>query len=133
MANFILNPEAKEIELTFTVSMQKLETLGWDFEYSHERVSEVQGIEIDRARNYNYNNYEIRLWLESNENGGIDTFYGFENYNNNETSGKEQTGDDDKTLEDIVELLEESSLIIDDAGDYTTDENNAYVSTFIQK
>jgi len=129
MKKFKLNPEAKEVELRIVLGIDLLQTEGWDFSDYHSNTAEVLGMSEEDAEQYNLNNYQAEIILETRDDGNIATFV---NWTGKEETGKEETGDDKQTIADIISLLEDGLIRIDDSMDYTTNEIGKYVPTFIQ-
>lgn len=131
MSTFALNTAATELDLRIELPVQYLETLGWDFEEYHENCAEAKGVSIEEARNYNYNSYVaiIKINGTSDDPKTLVTWY---SPSRNEDTMWEATGDDQQTVRDMIELLEEGKLIINSENDYSVDEDDNYVPAFVE-
>ena len=128
MKNFQLNPLATDIDLTIEVSIQALEAEGFDFETYHEGTKDAKELEsIETAREINYNEYIAVLVLRDDK-----TFVKWRGWTNNIDAELEATGDDEQTIKDIINMLEQSVITISDNTDMTTDKDGNYVSTFVE-
>ena len=127
MKNFKLNPLATTVELEITTSIQNLETEGFDFEEYHENRSESKGIAIEQARDENYQIFEAKLRLID---GG--TFVAWDNVEENESGEMEDTGNDEETIKNIINMLNQGIITIDDNYDRSRDADGNYISTFIE-
>lgn len=131
MKNFILNPSVTSFDLAITLDIHQLETEGWDFETYHKNRADVQQIELDEAKQRNYNEYNAIIRLTDHHEGGVGTMVSWFNYDKNEETSSEETGDDEQTIKDIIGFLSEKTLVIDETKDFSTNEQGEYVPTFI--
>ena len=132
MKNYILNPIATSLELNIDVGIDVLQTQGWDFDTYHESRAEVQGITKEQAERDNIQEYTAVLTVRTNEDGELETFDAWYNYDSNETTCREHTGDDEETIRDVVSLLNEGVIVIDDGKDLSRDSEGNYVPSFIE-
>jgi hypothetical protein len=131
MKNYSINPSASQVSLTIEIDTNLLENEGWDFSEWDKNTSAAKGISIEDAITYNRENYTTRIRLTSTENG-IYTELTWFSYERNEDCGFEATGDDEQTIKDICNLLENGSIEINNNWDYTVDSNDNYTPTFIE-
>lgn len=111
-----INPDAKNIEVRITCKWEDLEDLGWDFD-------SIPGRE----------DYEPIVELRTIEEGGkIYTSWFMSSLITNETSESEATGDDELTIENIIQLLNECKINLDEDVDDDSYNDSGWVSTFIQ-
>lgn len=127
---FQLNPAVAELDVQIHLPIQMLETQGWDFEKYHENAATALELSIDDARDYNYRKYEAVVIIEGNA-GSPKTSIKWYNPERNEDTEREATGDDAQTIKDIISLLEEEFITIDSEMDYSVDENEIYVPSFV--
>lgn len=132
MKNFILNPEAKKVELTVRVGIDDLQTLGWDFDEYHQQKADSMDLTFEEGEQYNLLHYSVDIRLEGSF-GKVNTLFTWYHHDKNQTTEYEDTGDDQATINDILYMLNDESLRINENWDYTTDENGEYVPTFIEK
>lgn len=152
MKNYKLNQDAKELDVRIETNIQYLETLGWDFDSYYENtanamlsgamplyiatlqdiedVSEREAKAMEMAKEYCYNNYIAVVKIEGTPEEPK-TLYGWHNVMKNEDTQWEATGDDQQTIKDIICLLEDNTTSIDEKNDYSVDENETYVPSFI--
>lgn len=83
-----------------------LEALGWDFTEYYQNNAEYYDISFDQSKEQVQAFYFVRLHV--NEYGA--TFFELLNYESRDSSHYEETGDDDKTIEDLMTLYQEDGL-----------------------
>jgi hypothetical protein len=96
-----------------SAEIQDLENLGWNFERAYEDVllayqsayksdhgEEDNTYNIERAAEYEYQNYHIVIFVDQNGSA----FWSTQSNSRNEISDREWAGEDEKTIEDIVTL-----------------------------
>ena len=89
----------------FDFSYNELEIEGWVFDDDHESVSNALGLSFEEAKKYNNENYSIRIKV--NEIGKTLYYSHCDNPKskyNNESSDSEETGNDNQTIIDIINL-----------------------------
>jgi len=116
MKKFKLNSAAKNIDVRITCDWNELEEKGWNFD----------GIS-------GKDDYEPVIRLRTLEEGGkIHTDWYMNGISNNETSWSEDTGDDELTIENIIQLLNEGKINENDIDDDSTGTDGyGWVRTFI--
>ena len=132
MTTYKINPQAHDVNIHIEFDIQRLETLGWDFDEVHSDTAAALGVSVEDAAQRNYAEYSCYIVLQSNDGGKIKTYWYWQDRNNN-TGDKAATGDDEQTINDIIQEMSEGALVIDDRSDYTTDKDGYYVPTFIKE
>ena len=100
MTTFALNPAVSNVDYSVVVPAFELEKLGWDF-------------------NTNTDGLDIRLTFEG-EKGKC--FWAFAI----DGADREDSGDDEKSLEDLLYLLSNEIVKYDKDDDYSTDVDGVY-------
>lgn len=94
-------------EAMFRFSFKELEDLGWDFDPDYDAISEAQGISYEDAIKYNDENESVIIVVD--ELGRTKWHSVCDNPQSryyNESSDNKETGDDNKTILDIIKLKE---------------------------
>lgn len=131
MKTFQINPIAKNINLRVRVGIDKMETIGWDFDTYHRNTAEALDISMEAAIERNINEYIVEIALKGDKSA-IKTDYTWHSCSRNQNTEYEETGDNEQTIADIIGLLNNEELRIDSNMDYTTDENGDYTPTFVE-
>lgn len=100
MTTYAFNPAVSNVDYSVVVPAFELEKLGWDFDT-------------------NTDNLYIRLTFEG-EKGKC--FWAF----NIDGADREDSGDDEKSLEDLLHLLNSEVVKYDEDNDYSIDEDGVY-------
>ena len=109
MTTYTINPAATEIEFGTTISVESLQSLGWEFNFDYG-LAEVHITGTS-------NDLQTCVIICSAEPNGF-----FEE--------KKRIENSPRIISDVIKLLGNGSIEIED--DYTTDFNYRYVPTFIQ-
>jgi hypothetical protein len=94
----------KLLSVSAKVEISDLENLGWDFSNIYEEVSESQDISIEKADEFEKENYCVRLWVD--EDGIVSySLYQKAHYGNEEFY-QGDPGDNEGALQDFEKLIE---------------------------
>jgi hypothetical protein len=129
MKKYKLNPKVKKLNLTFETSIQKLETEGFDFDQYHENRADAERIDFEEARARNYSEYSARIFVA----GSIEspeTMVCWYHHQSNQNTEREDTGDDEQTVKDIISILEGGQRLYPE-WDMSEDIDGNYVPTFV--
>jgi hypothetical protein len=130
MKNYKINPAVAKFDFMLETSIQSLETEGFDFDNYHENTTKALDIDEEGARVRNYNEYSARIYLEGTPTNP-ETLVCWYNHQRNENTEKEETGDDEQTIKDIISILNNRGSI-DNGNDLSVNKNGEYVPTFIE-
>ena len=109
MKNFKINPELTNVEFRISVPSVELTRLGWEFD-----APNFEGDINLLFTNYGTDNGVVCLWSFAID--GADC---------------EDSGDTEKSIEDVLHLLNSGIVEYDEDKDYSEDESGIYVSWFI--
>ena len=131
MKNFILNPVIENFDLRIRLDIGELEKLGWDWDNYYHNTAKAKEIEFSEAKEFCQNEYSAEIEIHGDKENPS-TFDSWYSHKRNENTSKERTGDDEKTIEDIIYLLSQGIVSIDSDWDLSTDEDGNFVNTFIE-
>ena len=132
MTTFQVNPSAVKVELRVRVGIDLLQTEGFDFDSYHENTAKHFEISVEEAEQRNLQEYSCDI-LFSGNNKKVKTSLSWFSHDRNESLESEPTGDDQQTIKDILNLLNEGVIKINADWDYSEDEEGNYVPFFIKK
>ena len=93
------------------VEIKDLERLGWDFYPTYEDVAKAKNISEEEAKAWENENYHVQIKVDNEGYTSFRTVNTSRADNKiDEGSGYEDTGDDEKTTEDLCTLYNESKL-----------------------
>jgi hypothetical protein len=126
MKPYQLNTAVHSFDVTIVFAANTLMNKGWEFDMTEKEAEECAAIvRIIGERDedgFPYTSVELNIWADQNNkiSNGI----------------AEHTGDDEASINDIIELLNDGQLTIPerDNGDYSdmsTDDNGNYIPAFV--
>ena len=89
----------------YTVSIEDLEVLGWDFSVIYDEVSDAMNTSRDEAEKYQKEKYKVIISLYEDQVTEYRMDAGSEFSNN------EPTGNDEQTIEDLKQLISNGKII----------------------
>lgn len=115
-----LNPEVSFFSVIIDVRITHLEYLGWDFDEYYSNTAKAFGFSIAQAIEYCLNKYIARIRVEGRERycsyTWVDT--------NGDYTEYEPSGDNEKTINDIIELLNDGYSL---RSDECQNENGEFI------
>ena len=100
--------EVKDLKNTCTtVEIADLEDIGWDFYKDYKEISKAQEISLEQAEDFLKRSYYLVIEVTDN----FKTYEWKEHKQINEVSDKNATGDDKKTLQNLIDLHKAEQII----------------------
>lgn len=116
MISYKVNPAIKKFKFSIVISAEILQKKGFDFDIT-DQEAENYAVTVNIYGATAFTMVELNTWADQ--------------LNNLSNGVCEDTGDDEGTINDIIELLNEGKITINPKSDMSVDENGNFVETFI--